>query len=43
MLHFEIKDKMEDFERRKSFYIKTITSFYESKMNDIDKVEDEKM
>ena len=42
--NFEIKDKMEDFERReKALYIKTITSFYESKMCDIDKVEDEKI
>ena len=39
---FEIKDKLSDFERReKALYIKTITSFYESKMNDIEKNEDE--
>jgi hypothetical protein len=39
---FEIKDKLSDFERReKSLYIKTITSFYESKINDIEKNEDE--
>tara|TARA_A100001037_G_scaffold14870_1_gene13384 strand:- start:22932 stop:25730 length:2799 start_codon:yes stop_codon:yes gene_type:complete len=39
---FEIKDKMDDFERKeKTLYIKGVLSFYESKFLDIENVDDE--
>ena len=44
MLILRLKIKWKILKERKSLlYIKTITSFYESKMCDIDKVEDEKI
>ena len=40
--HYEIKEKLEEFERKeKSIYVNNILSFYETKLSDINKREDE--